>query len=660
MKVKSFLLQASFLTISAFIMSACGESVSQAPLSSTSDVTQGIQNIDVTRVLTRSTTSSVQAQIVLDKSLKKVPINYYLLSSEADQVVTGDMEDNSTTNSIPKEQYNVGTVVLDIEGGNSVIDSNITIGKNVPVGSYRLAAHVDPLNARAYKEGNIYIGNDVIEVQVGKTDIVLESVKLDDDVFLVDDLENNQLIPSTLRTNSITGHVENVNVQACLEFNSKCIPLDFLVDGNISKTRDILSLDEVVSNISTTLFISKELKGELYSQLDSNFHDAFIQITLTSKDDEVNLENNTIKTRVSLYKLDTKRVYTRATRGASQVVFKNFSKGFDASKNDSLFGITFNSGAEGNFGSLYSDAGVNGLLAVKVLGAGFTLLKVDSAATVQYDSFENTGYDILVQSLGRNIYSNEKSLAELAEYDTLEKAELEDDEKQLPQVEQDEILAARQAEINVETKSMLSYTKEFTYEKDVTKEQTIMVGIVPVVVKAGAIGTLGFDGTIALEGILLLHSEMGPTASLAGFASGGVGIQGFSAGVQASFTFIENDFRGVTEFAFVFSGDSKDLRLKGILSEKVVNTFGGPNGRVDLYAEYTEPKICQHSNRICTRYKYRRGKLRCKSYKTIREYYPCGIITNRPTLNIFKWDSGLSRDITLLNASQTLLDIKLY
>lgn len=657
MKVKSFLLQASFLTMSAFIISGCGGSSSQS--SSALGATQGIQSIDVTTVLARSTTSSVQTHVTLDTSLKNVPINYYLLSSEAEQVVTGDTEDNSTTKSIPKEQYNVGTAVLDVEGGDSVIDSNITIGNNIPVGNYRLAAHINPLNVSAYKDGDIYIGNDILEVKASATDIVLQSLTLDDDVFLVDDLENDTMILSTLRAQSITGQVKNVNVQACLEFNSKCTPLEFLVDGNISQTREILSLDEIVSNISTMLVISKELKGELYSQLDANVHDAFIQITLTPKDDEVNVENNTVKTRLSLYKLDTKRVLSRAVAG-SQVVFKNFSKGFDASKNDSLFGITFGAGAEGNFGSLYSDAGVNGLLAVKVLGAGFTLLSVDATAIVQYDSFENTGYDVLIKSLGMNIYSNAKTLAEMAEYDTLEEAKLEDNETSLPKAEQDKILAARQAEINVETKSALSYTKEFSYEKDISKEQTIMVGVVPVVVKAGAIGTLGFDGTIALEGILLLHSEMGPTASLAGFASGGVGIQGFSAGVEASFTFIENDFRGVSEFEFVFSGDSKDLRLKGILSEQVVNTFGGPNGSVDLYAEYTEPKICEHEDSICVSYKLHKGKIRCKSHKTIREYYPCGIKTNRPTLNIFKWDSGLSRDITLLNESQTLLDIKLY
>ena len=656
MELKSFLLKVSSLSMSALLLSACGGSSTES--SSTLETTQGVQNIYIEPVLSRSTKSVVQTQLTSESALNNVPMNYYLLSNEANEVVSGDVEVNSTTISSAKAQYNVGTVILNTEGGSAFIDSNITIGNNIPVGNYRLAVHINPLNEADYKDGDIYISEDIIEVQASAPDIAVESYTLDDDIFIVDNLDNDILLPSTIRANSITGEMKNINVQACLEFQSQCIALEFLVEGNISHAKTIVSLDEVVSNISTTLFISQELKKALYAQLDSSINDAYIKISLTPTEDEENFENNTFKAPLSLYKLTPKKASTRALVG-TQEVFKNFTKGFDASKNDSLFGITFNSGAEGNFGSLYSDAGVTGLLAVKVLGAGFTLLSVDAKATVKYDSFADTGYNVLIQSLGVNIYSNSKNVADAAATQP-EVATLEGSEADLSQEEQDKILAARQAKINSETQSALSYTKAFTHEEEAVKEQTILVGIVPVVVKAGAIGTLGFKGTIELEGILLLSSKVGPTASLAGFASGGVGVQGFSAGVQATFTFIENDFRGITSFGFEFSGDSSDLRLKGILSEQVVNTFGGPNGSVDLYAEYMEPKICDKTTKICKKFRFHKGKMRCKGYKKFTVHYPCGITTNRPTLNIFKWDSDLSSDTTLLDESETLIDIKLY
>jgi hypothetical protein len=326
--------------------------------------------------------------------------------------------------------------------------------------------------------------------------------------------------------------------------------------------------------------------------------------------------NNQFTVPLSLYKYRQQSKQTHSVSNA-QVVLKSFGKGFDVTKRDSRFGISLGADAAAEFGTRSSSASVSGGVSVRILGKDITFLDVDTSAKLQYDSFEETGYDVSVKAIGRNVLHSSKNITQLADYTVVPKAELEEEEKKLSQAEQKKILTLRQAEMDAEEKNALEYTKDFTITKELEKSQTIMVSIVPVTVTAGAVGELGMQGIIKLEGILLLHSEMGPQASLTGFASGGVGAEGFSAGIEASFRFIDNYFRGTTDFELFFSGTGKNLRLKGVLTEKVLNTFEGPLGSIDLYAEYSKPKICEKKTCFCYKWNWK-GK--CK-----KEVYTCEI-----------------------------------
>jgi hypothetical protein len=318
-----------------------------------------IQEVEVESLLTKNRPVSVQTHITLTKKLTNVPLNYYLISEDSDQVTTGDEESNSTIDNTPKEQYKVGSTTMNFESGESIIENNFTINNTIPKGNYHLAAHLDPKGIHGFQEGNIYVGPEIIEVEPAPTDIILHSALLDEDIVLIDNQESNVLILSTLRAQSISGPLNNIAVQACLELDGECIELAFLVDANLSKIRKIVSLDEIITNVSTTLSIPKELKNRLYSSLGTEIYDTSIKFMLTSKEsDEENLENNTIKTRLTFYKMQVNKTLTSKTLTSTQVVKKNFTKGFDASKNDDLFGITFASSAGGNVGTVYSDAGL--------------------------------------------------------------------------------------------------------------------------------------------------------------------------------------------------------------------------------------------------------------------------------------------------------------
>lgn len=659
-----------FIGAITFVLIGCGAGVG---VKNDGTVVNDVKSVQLDNSLetTGNRNLSVKMYIDSDTNASDVPVSYYLISNQEKNVsttVNGEGKDvNTTTISEPLYQYNIGSRSINLQRAQMVKDVNITLSSDIPAGKYKVVAYIDPRNSKNIVlkgKAPIIVGEQNIEVKPSVADVELLSAKLDDDVLLLDDSNTDSMLSATLTAKSHVGEVDNLSVKACVKLDNTCIPLplyDGNGDGNVSYLRPINNLDETMTHISLALQIPKDLKKEWFHSLDSNIHDATIKVTLVSHINNEPLQNNVRTMHLSLYKNDT-AMKRSLSRSSTNKVLKQFSKGFTADKMDSRFGVKLSANALAYFGTLKSDAGAHGDITVRVMGHDISMLNAGADAFVQYDSFEDTGYKVSVKIFNKNVFLKEDNVANMAQYKKVETAKLTESEKALPKKEQDEILKERQIKNNASPteKPLLSYEKNFTVDKLISKKQTIMVSIVPVVVEAGAGGSLGLNNSIGLQGILSLHAQTGPVASIDGFASGGVGVAGFSAGLQASFTFVSNNFHGDTGFDFVFSGNEDSLRLKGILSEKVVNTFKGPNGSVDLYAEYPTDKICHKSTRYCNKWHTDWHGVHCVGHHTKHWNVICGVEKHRPTKNIFKWDSGLSKDITLLNESKTLTDNKIY
>lgn len=596
-----------------------------------------------------------------DIKTKGVPVNYYLVSEESKVISSTANEDNSTTVSTPLYQYYIGTSFLDLNRTETLTkDLNFSLSSNIPEGNYKVVAYIDPKNSKNLTLKSPIFEGKPIKIDKAKADIAILSTKLNDNILLIDDNPNNKLVINpTVSLKSYLGTVNNAYLKACLEFDDKCLDLTFN-ENNQTLSEYNVSVIEDPTNVSLSINIPQDIKDDLYSKLDNNIHNAKIKFTLVSSLNEP-LDNNVKETNVSLYKnkIDKRLIST----ADGNVILRTFSKSFNTDKgygDGSKFGIRFSSYAKAYFATLDSDAKVAGNLDVKILDYRFSMFGASVEGFVQYDSFEKTGYLAKVDLLGYTVYTKEDNVANMAEYKDVEKATLTDEEKKLPREEQEEILAKKQIKLNeeAETKSVLSYNRDFTKSLEIAKKQVIMVSIVPVTVEAGTVANLGLRANIGLEGILKLSAEMGPFANLGGFISGGVGVVGFQAGVEGSFTLVDEYFSGASDFQFVFDGDANDLRIKGILSDEIKNTFRGPSGRLDLFAEYTTPRFCQSSWTHCNSWYWDWG-WHCDHYTTDYTTYPCGVTTHRPRLNIWSWYSR-KYEYTLLKTSQTLSNNKIY
>lgn len=638
---------------------------------------------------TQSREISIQMHLDSNNRMGSIPVNYYLVSQKEMTLKSFEKDNNETTLSEPVSQYCIGSDLINLNNNGVYKETNITISGDIPSGEYKLVAYIDPRNTENISSQNnapIIEDSEAIDLKPIIKDVSLLSATLDDDVLLIDDDNLDAMLTATLSAKANVDSVNHLSLKACIALKDGCVALPFYnEDGSSSYSRPIKDLNEDITHISIALKIPKSLKKEWFNSLDNTIHNANIKITLVSQLPNEPLENNIQVVPLSIYKNSvtsksnkttngnallkgfttensitskTKRAITTIPSSSGNILLKEYSKGFTTKKRDKRFGIKLSSNAYARFSTLDSDTGVKGGLSVRVLGHDISIFNVNLKAGVEYASFKNTGYSMLVRALHKNIFVRERNI-----YDTLQttppRAELEENEKKLPKEEQNKILTKRQIEINkdFESEFLLSYSKDFSVEKTISKKQQIMVAIVPVVVKAGAGGSIGFKASIGLDGILSLSSRIGPDASIGGFASGGVGVVGFSAGIEAEFTFVKNYFYADTNFSFLFSGDSEDLRLKGVLSEKIANTFKGPDGRLNLYAEYTLPKVCSKKVRYCVAINWQK---QCTRHKTKITHYPCGVKTMHPTKNLFKWDSKLSKNTTLLEESQTLTNNKIY
>ncbi|RKZ69817.1 MAG: hypothetical protein DRQ44_02470 [Gammaproteobacteria bacterium] len=146
------------------------------------------------------------------------------------------------------------------------------------------------------------------------------------------------------------------------------------------------------------------------------------------------------------------------------------------------------------------------------------------------------------------------------------------------------------------------------YSKEVGKEQQFFVGPVPMVAGGSIGGSFGIDYSFGYGGddpslfgsgasanpVISVGTSIGPFAKLEALIFAGVGIKGFSAGVEGVLTLLEEKivyFIGTEIEVFDDGFESGDVEFITTQLQKLSNIFTGPIGKLNLFAKYTVPKV---------------------------------------------------------------------
>lgn len=348
-----------------------------------------------------------------------------------------------------------------------------------------------------------------------------------------------------------------------------------------------------------------------------------------------------------------------SARSSNSCSTKNlsFGKAFERSKNGTLFGASAYVSGDASFDSDGLHTGVDGNISTKIMGTNIKFLDLDFAADVTPGSFSNTGYDLDIKTIGVVVFTKSHSLGDNAGIvdEVLTEDEIKDIKNKYNkltavQKQQQSEAALRKQKLYKKSNKKLetysnttvtnvSYVKEWDYGKKKEYRQQYVVGIVPITVKSGAQATVGFDAGIQLVGIAALEGFFKPKAAVGAFASGGVGVLGYSAGVTADLWLLTEELNNSVKASIDFVEDTTGEyveSLNGSLNELIYNEFKGPNGGISLYAEYTVPKFC----------------------KVWGVPYICGFKTKTKTKNLANFVTYVSKEV-LLDKKQTLFSIDL-
>jgi len=646
-------------------------------------------NVDNSLEVSPRRVVNVAVQIESDVEVKQVPLTYYLVSTEME--LSEKSIDKNTTQKmrIPVRQYYIGTQFVDLNSQDIGKELNITLPNKVEEGQYKVAVFIDlEKTKKLTMPDNTFIFESQIPIDVPKVvnDVELVSLSFDNDdnVMIVKNNNADTILSMTADVQSNGENIKGCYLQATLILNGQRIPLEFLGDELKDPSKfDLSELSLVKKHVSLEIKISKKLKKDLLTSLGDKVYNAQIEVTLVSDLENESIKNNTKDISLFVYKkvstninnepTPVKNILLKSLSKTSieaipmeeesslngNVLLKSFSTNFSADKKDNDFGIGLNENADAHFSTLDSGVSSRADLNARLLGHDYTILGLDIGGFVQYDSFENTGYSIVLKVFGANIFTKYNDMASMAQ--RVPKATLTDEEKATLTVkEQKKLLIKKQIKINADSDnrdSVLEYVKDFSIFRSLSITAVIPVSIMNVDVTAGLEGEIGFHNAITLDGILSLHANSGPKASLSGFASGGIGVAGYEAGVRGTYTFISNYFQGESKFKFVFSGNEQNLKLEGILSQKVTNTFEGPKGTLDVYLKKTTLGKCFAGYADFCMIPTLWG---CGLYVKEELWVPCDIVESENTINIFSWDSKKSSNVTLLNESITLSDNKIF
>jgi len=630
------------------------------------------------KLVTVSSSSSVKAgyplyvEVTVDsgQALEDVPITFAAVKSD-DQNSSVDLDD---------------TEITALKEGNNKYKVSITVPRDVVAGQYTIIANIDPDDQLGNWNDDTQFIESTVEVTVaphGPDAIIVSEPEDDSDVT-----------PSAQRSSSVPGSIvieandENISVEAnvilqpnlsvlnatdisvsaCINVGSQCIPLPlWSSDGNgtLSNTLELKGVEQGYGLlVAVDTVVPKSTVAKIVNEIVSNvlLHGSILNTSLkltlafNGQSTEYVIDRNfklTPELLASLTGLPApQRSSARQGSGSCKPKVLNYAKEYSRSKYGKYFGTGIFVKGSAGFDSEGMHSKAYGSVRVKAMGKKERFLKLNFKADALPGSFEKTGYDLDVEVLQVTVYSKSKSLSDAMGLST---PALTTSEKQAIKVKADnnasltESQLRRQKLYNKTKKKVTSYSgsgstavsliKNWDIGKRKGFTQQYIVGIVPVKITAGAQATVGFESSVGLTGITAVQGTFKPLARIGAYVQGGVGVVGYSAGVEANLWLVTESLRNkVTgELVMVESADGEYItQINGDLEERITNYFRGPNGKLYLYAEYSVPKYC----------------------RAWGKRYVCGVKTKTKRRYLSKMSTSTSKR-TLLDKKQTAFSIPL-
>jgi len=662
-----------FLSLFVLLLIGCG--------STNSVTTVAVKGIELSQYNNLGSGDSYKVKCKLDVNGSEDNIGLFLsLVPKKDIPQFSDDEDNSILNFTPSKEYHLGATRLEISPQTDTYEATITLPNKISIGEYKLVALLDDSKSNGaidFVDGDVIIDDKIATVATEhKLPLFkLEEFTIDNDVLLLDMLnDDNITIQTTLSVSSKYYDSENIKISTCLDLGNGCLGLGILgTDGLLKAERIIEKVSSYTTHIALDITISRSVIVDILNMANLGLATGNIIVKVDGKDINSPLHSEsskTISSKISIYDV------TNQIRDNDELL--HYFKTYTLKKLKTRFGSKLTLDSQTGVGLEGAYAFSHGDLLVRVFGKDLNFMHVGVDANFVYSSFDDSGIETSVKFLGMtikdfkdmhdDIKSSIKTFKDIVEngksvpknwnvsLEKLKKVKLIKTPPNASVSLKNKIKKANLKKINGSIKSLKALTKPYSITKSKGYSQQFMLSIVPVVVEAGAGGEFGYTPSIGITGITGLEASVELGTSIGGYASGGVGVTGFSAGVEANFDFIDDSLEAKSGFELTLDGDDKNLLLNGDTYLTMDNTITGPNGSIDLYAKYTKPKICANRKRYCIRWNWHGHCTRHKSY-TI--HYPCGFKTYKPTKNIFSWKS-FENTKNLLKKSDHLFDIKLY
>lgn len=596
-------------------------------------------------------------EVEVDKEINDVPVVISAVSSS---------DENSSL-------YVDSSFIDVMQKGLHSYELNITVPRDLEEGDYTLIATVDPddLYGKWDDEKQFVEGSVLVHVAPhGKDELIISDVaEEEDDHSEAPALAEGVTLTSGANTITIEAGDENisisamlaitptlatldttdVNVTACLDIGSECIDLPLWSSEGNGTLSTVLQLKDMVQGTETLVSIDTIIPYSEVSKIISTVLLKLIQNPL-----QVPILESAIKLSFSYngeqkaYKIDRHFVLSSellssvnpgstlpislssSARASSTCAPKvlNYSKKYERTKYGKRFGAGVYAKGKASLDSEGLHTHVYASVKAKALGHKDRFLKLSFDANALPSSFDGTGYDLDVEVLKIVVFSKSKTLASLSGLETPTVTEeeerainlkIDNNETNLSKATLMKQKVYKKANNKINTYSgsgstAVGYIRTWDIGKKKGFEQQYIVGIVPITVTAGAQATVGFESDIALKGITALEGSFKPIAKIGAYVQGGVGVSGYSAGVEADLWLVTETLKNSVTASLDMREDSAGeyiVALDGNLHEKIYNYFRGPNGKLYLYAKYTVPRYCKSFGKryICgvkhkTRHKY--------------------------------------------------------
>ena len=154
----------------------------------------------------------------------------------------------------------------------------------------------------------------------------------------------------------------------------------------------------------------------------------------------------------------------------------------------------------------------------------------------------------------------------------------------------------------------ISQLASVEFSKEVEKELQFFVGPVPLIAGGSIGGSIGLDYTFGYGGddptlfgnaatanpVISVGTSIGPFANLEALMFAGVGTKVFSVGVEGVLTLLKEKlvyFIGTEIEVFNDGFNDGDVEFIITQGQKLSNIFTGPQGKLNLFAKYSVPKV---------------------------------------------------------------------